>query len=226
MTPPRSFSASLAARAGLLLARFDGAVMRVESTRPIAEGSGARRALAPATWAALQAWCFTDERFALAMLAQGPAAERAGLVEAFSRRLDGSDQLAAAGGALAGLLLRLRVKGQDAMWWRQRQPSDPWDAGYLIGEPQALRAFRPRRATLMVAEEEGVDGAALSEAVQTLAANSAGFHQPVRLLVLGRSIDARAWSSRPSNSAAITEIAWPSEAVGPAASASTASASR
>lgn len=225
MTPPRPSSASLVARAGLLLARFDGAVMRVESTRPIAEGAGARHALAPATWAALQAWCSTGERFALATLAQGPPAERAGLVEAFSRRLDGSDQLAAAGGALAGLLLRLRVKGQDAMWWRQRQPSDPWDAGYLIGEPQALRAFRPRRATLMVAEPD-LDGAALSEAVQTLAANSAGFHQPVRLLVLGRSIDARAWSSTPSNSVAITEIAWPSEAVGPAASASTASASR
>lgn len=225
MTPPRPSSASLVARAGLLLARFDGAVMRVESTRPIAEGAGARHALAPVTWAALQAWCSTGERFALATLAQGPPAERAGLVEAFSRRLDGSDQLAAAGGALAGLLLRLRVKGQDAMWWRQRQPSDPWDAGYLIGEPQALRAFRPRRATLMVAEPD-LDGAALSEAVQTLAANSAGFHQPVRLLVLGRSIDARAWSSTPSNSVAITEIAWPSEAVGPAASASTASASR
>jgi hypothetical protein len=216
-------SASAWARA--LAARFDGTVLRVEPARAIEASRASAAATRQAVEAALQAWCFTGERFALATLAQGPSAERAGLVEALARRLDGSEQLAAAGGALAGLLLRLRVKGQDAMWWRQRQPSDPWDAGYLIGEPQALRAFRPRRATLMVAEPD-LDGAALSEAVQTLAANSAGFHQPVRLLVLGRSIDARAWSSTPSNSVAITEIAWPSEAVGPAASASTASASR
>ena len=223
MTTPRP-STSLSARAGLLLARFDGSVMRVEPSRPIAERAGARHALAPATWAALQAWCFTGERFAVATL-QGPPAGRVGLVEAFSRQLDGSDQLAAAGGALAGLLLRLRVKGQDAMWWRKRQPSDPWDAGYLIGEPQALRAFRPRRATLMVAEEEGLDEASLREAVQSLATNSGAFHHSVRLLVMGRSIDARAWSNTPSSSVAITEIVWPSEA-GSAASASTASASR
>lgn len=218
-------ASTTAARLGTLLARFDGAVLRVEPSPAIGRAPAPTAATRQAVEAALQAWCFTGTRFALATLARGPAAERAGLVEAFSRRLDGSEQLAAAGGALAGLLLRLRVKGQDAMWWRQRQPSDPWDAGYLIGEPQALRAFRPRRATLMVAEPE-LDDAPLREAVRTLAANSVGFHQPVRLLVLGRSIDARAWSSTPSSSVAITEIAWPSEAVGPAASASTASASR
>lgn len=212
---------SASAWARSLAARFDGAVLRVEPAQAIE----ASRAPAPATRqaveAALQAWCFSGARFAVATLVQGPPAERAALVEAFSRRLDGSDQLAAAGGALAGLLLRLRVKGQDAMWWRTRQPSDPWDAGYLAGEPAAWRAFRPRRATLVVAEP-GPDGAALAEAVQILAAHSGGFHQPVRLLVLGRSIDARAWSSTPSSSVAITEITWPSGA----ASASTASASR
>lgn len=214
---------SLAARAGLLLARFDGAVMRVEPMRPIAEEPGAGHA--PATWAALQAWCRSGARFAVATLVQGLPAQRDGLIEAFSRQLDGSDQLAAAGGKLAGLLLRLRVKVRDAMWWRARQPSDPWDAGYLIGEPQALRAFRPRRATLMVAEEAGLDAAALASAVQILASNSGAFHHPVRLLVLGRSIDARAWSSTASSSVAITAIAWSSEA-GLAASVSTASASR
>lgn len=210
--------ASTAARLGTLLARFDGAVLRVEPAQAV------ERSPAPtvqAVEAALQAWCFAGERFAVAALVQGPPAERAGLVEAFSRRLDGSDQLAAAGGALAGLWLRLRVKGRDAMWWRTRQSSDPWDAGYLTGDPAAWRAFRPRRATLVVAEP-GLDGAALAEAVQILAANSSGFHQPVRLLVLGRSIDARAWSSTPSSSVAITEISWPCGAE----SASSASASR
>jgi hypothetical protein len=195
-------SASAWARA--LAARFDGTVLRVEPAQAIEASSAPAAAMRQAAETALAAWCFSGTRFAVATLVQGPVAERAGLVEAFSRRLDGSDQLAAAGGALAGLWLRLRVKGQDAMWWRARQPSDPWDAGYLTGEPSA----------------------ALAEAVQILASNSSRFHQPVRLLVLGRSIDARAWSSTPSNSVAITEIAWPSEAVGPAASASTASASR
>ncbi len=210
--------ASTAARLGTLLARFDGAVLRVEPAQAV--GHCPAPPVATAIEAALQAWCFTGARFAVATL-QGPPAERAALVEAFSRRLDGSDQLAAAGGALAGLWLRLRVKGQDAMWWRARQPSDPWDAGYLTGEAAAWRAFRPRRATLVVAEP-GLDDAALAEAVRILAANSGGVHQPVRLLVPGRSIDARAWSSTPSSSVAITEITWPSEA----ASASTASASR
>lgn len=223
----------------LLLARFDGAVMRIEPPRPLAEA--AHQALPPASGAGLQAWCFAGagdgrsplwrpwalprvaQRFTVATLTGEPEAARAQGVEAFSRQLDGSDQLAAAGGALAGLLLRLRVKCQDALWSRARRPSDPWDAGYLIGEPQALRAFRPRRATLMVAD--GLGDAVLREAVQALATNSAFFHHPVRLLVVGRSIDARAWSSTPSSSVAITEIVWRSEA-GPAASASTASASR
>lgn len=212
-------SASAWARA--LAARFDGAVLRVEPAQAVEASRAPTAATRQAVEAALQAWCFSGGRFTVATLVQGPPAERAGLVEAFSRRLDGSDQLAAAGGALAGLWLRLRVKGQDAMWWRARQPSDPWDAGYLTGDPSAWRAFRPRRATLVVAEP-GLDGAALAEAVQILASNSSRFHQPVRLLVLGRSIDARAWSSTPSSSVAITEITWPSEP----ASASTASASR
>ncbi|WP_382163324.1 hypothetical protein [Hydrogenophaga sp. ANAO-22] len=212
-------SASAWARA--LAARFDGTVLRVEPAQAIEASSAPAAAMRQAAETALAAWCFSGTRFAVATLVQGPVAERAGLVEAFSRRLDGSDQLAAAGGALAGLWLRLRVKGQDAMWWRARQPSDPWDAGYLTGEPSAWRAFRPRRATLVVAEP-GLDGAALAEAVQILASNSSRFHQPVRLLVLGRSIDARAWSSTPSSSVAITEITWLSGA----ASASTASASR
>lgn len=212
-------SASAWARA--LAARFDGAVLRVEPAQAVEASRAPTAATRQAVEAALQAWCFSGGGFTVATLVQGPPAERAGLVEAFSRRLDGSDQLAAAGGALAGLWLRLRVKGQDAMWWRARQPSDPWDAGYLTGDPSAWRAFRPRRATLVVAEP-GLDGAALAEAVQILASNSSRFHQPVRLLVLGRSIDARAWSSTPSSSVAITEITWPSEP----ASASTASASR
>ena len=235
--------APLAAWAGSLMARFDGAVMRVEPPRAVGPVAVPLGAAQQATWARLLAWCFAgagdgrspfwqpgarprvEQRFTVATLAEGPDAERAPLVEAFSRHLDGSDQLAAAGGRLAGLLLRLRVKCNDALWWRGRRPADPWDGGYLIGAPQALQRFRPRRATLMVAD--GLGDAVLREALHTLQTNSADFHHPVRLLVVGRSSEALAWSSTPSSSAAITEIAWPSDAEPrSAASASTASASR
>ena len=107
-------------------------------------------------------------------------------IEDFSRLLDGSERLTAARGALGGLVLRVQVKCQDAMWWRARQPSDPWDCGYLVCEPavqQALSRFQPRRATLMVAHAWPVD--ALEKALETLSAQGAGFQHPVRVLVTG-----------------------------------------
>lgn len=178
-----------------LLARFDGAVMRVEPAQPlapIAEPVAAQRA----TRDRLQAWCMAgagdgrspfwtpgalprvEQRFAVATLDAGWAP----VVEAFSRHLDGSDQLAACGKA-AGVLLRLRVKRDDALWWRERQPTDPWDCGYLRHAPQAWQRFAPRRATLLVAEAS-LPEAAVGDAVQLLQARSATFHHPVRLLVL------------------------------------------
>jgi hypothetical protein len=193
----------MAAWARSLVARYDGEVMRVEPPTALARTAGPLSDAQQATWARLHAWCFAGagdgrrpfwrpgvlprvgQRFALATLADGPGVDRARLVEAFSRHLDGSDQLEAVGGALAGLLLRLRVKCTDALWWRARQAADPWDCGHLIGEPSALRRFQPRRATLMVADESLPD-AALREALQILQARGAGFHHPVRLLVLGR----------------------------------------
>lgn len=200
---------TVAAWARALVARYDGGVMRVEPPAAVARPAGPLSDAQQATWRRLQAWCFAgagdgrspfwrpgalprvELRFAVATLADGPEADLPQLVEAFSRHLDGSDQLAAAGGALAGLLLRLRVKRDDAFWWRARQPSDPWDCGYLIGEPAALRRFQPRRATLMVADDSLPD-AALREAQHILQTRSAGFRHPVRLLVLGRGGDALA----------------------------------
>ncbi|RJP71736.1 MAG: hypothetical protein C4535_01955 [Comamonadaceae bacterium] len=198
-----------AAWARALVARYDGAVMRVEPPAAVAWPVGPLSDAQQTTWRRLLAWCFAgagdgrspfwrpgvlprvEQRFAVATLADGSDADRARLVEAFSRHLDGSDQLEAAGGAVAGLLLRLRVKRNDALWWRARQPSDPWDCGYLIGEPAALRRFQPRRATLMVADDSLPD-AALREALHILQTRSAGFRHPVRLLVLGRGGDALA----------------------------------
>lgn len=228
---------------GSLRARFDGAVLRAPP--PHRPGATARplSAAQHAVWTRLHAWCFAgagdgrspfwrpavlprvEQRLAVGRLGPGPEAERQQLVQAFSRHLDGSDQLAAAGGRLAGLWLRLRVKRDDALWWRARRPSDPWDAGQLTGELHALQRFQPRRATLMVAD--GLGDAVLREALQVLQVNSAGYRHPVRLLVVDRSIDALAWSSTPSSAVAITEIAWPSGAEPfSAASASNARASR
>lgn len=240
MTEPagRPPGPTVAAWARSLLARFDGAVLRVE---PLHASAGAAAATGHAAWAPLQAWCFAGagdgrspfgrpwalprvpQRFTVATLAPGAEAEQAQTVEAFSRHLDGSDQLAA-GGRVAGLWLRLRVKLNDALAWRARQASDPWDAGYLIGERADWQRFQPRRATWMVADG-GLSDAALHEAVRVLHANSAGYRHPVRLLVVGHSIDALAWSSTPSNSVAITEIAWPSAAAARESAASTSSAS-
>lgn len=230
----------VAAWARSLVARYDGEVMRVEPPTAPARAAGSWSDAQQATWTRLHAWCFAgagdgrspfwqpwvlprvEQRFSATALAGG-SDDEAQLVEAFSRHLDGSDQLAAAGGAVAGLLLRLRVKRNDALWWRARQPSDPWDCGYLIGETAALHRFQPRRATLMVADQSLPD-AALREALQVLQARSAGFHHPVRLLVLGRGGDALAWSSTDSSSDAIAEIAWPSDA-GPSSTLCVSSAS-
>lgn len=236
----------VAAWARSLLARFDSAVLRVEPPRASASVS---EVMGPAAWrnvcAPLQAWCFAGagdgrsplgrpwalprvpQRFTVATLVQGDEAERAQGIEAFSRQLDGSEQLAAARGRVAGLWLRLRVKLNDALAWRARQPSDPWDVGYLIGELPDWQRFQPRRATLIVAAD-GQEAATLREAVRLLHGNSAGYRHPVRLLVVGHSSEALAWSSTPSSSLAITEIAWPSTAAPrvSAASVSSASASR
>lgn len=187
-----------------LLARYDRRALQV------APPTGALPAASPpldgaqrAAWQALAAWCHAGtgdgrrpwwrpgalprvaQRLAVARLTGGSAGEPLALAEAFSRELDGSHRLAAAHGRWNGLLLRLRVKRDDCQWWRARQPTDPWDCGYLGGDGaarEALRFFRPRRATLLVAA--GLPGEVVAEAQAWLAARSRRFAHPVRLLVL------------------------------------------
>lgn len=185
----------------VLMARFDGAVLRVAPPTPVTSVATAQDQAGTEAWARLHAWCFegagdgrsplwqpwavptVERRLSVLAFAFEPAEDRARLIERFSRHLDGSDQLANAGGALAGLLLRLRVKRDDCLWWRARRPSDPWDCGYVIDDLDAVRRFAPRRATLIVVD--GLGEAACRALLQTLQARSEVFRHPVRVLVPG-----------------------------------------
>lgn len=206
----------------VVVSRYDSAALRVEppaavaaclQKQPVTQTRGDAVALA--------AWCSAgagveggsfwrpgaaptlEIPLAVALWRGGDAASAARQTEDFSRRLDGSDRLAATRGALGGMVLRCRVKCHDAMWWRARQPSDPWDCGYLVCEPavhQALRRFQPRRATLMVAH--AWPAAALQQALESLITQSAGFRHPVRLLVTGSALSE--W--RPPRGVLVSEL--------------------
>lgn len=107
------------------------------------------------------------------------------LVESLALQLDGSIQLMRMGSRAARLAFRLQIKLLECAWWRARQEGDPWDCGWLIDQAQAperLRRFKPRRATLIVADR--LVHAALAPCVCALVEASAGFEHPVRLLVL------------------------------------------
>ncbi|MCW5654859.1 hypothetical protein [Hydrogenophaga sp.] len=177
-----------------LTARFDADVMREPAAR-----AGPVAAPTPAGWVPLLDWCHSGagdgrcpwwrpgalprvgQRFEVAWL----DASCAPVVAAFCLHLDGSEALAA-GGRLAGLLLRLRTKRDDALWWRARQRTDPWDCGHLregTAALQALARFRPRRATLMVVE--GLPDDRLQAVLRILREHGAAYRHPVRLLVLG-----------------------------------------
>jgi len=87
------------------------------------------------------------------------------------------------------LALRLRVKAFDVWPWRARQPSDPWDAGWLRRGPVALHrasVFAPRRPTLIL-----VDASAeipwMAQLTHELSARSGHFTFAVRLLALSQS---------------------------------------
>ena len=103
---------------------------------------------------------------------------------------DGSLQLQACRTLAGRLLLRLKTKAHDLMWWRRREPGDAWDSGYLrdgANGLQAMKQFLPRRATLLVVDclEDGLTDAALVALSLDLQARQHSFAHPVRLLVLG-----------------------------------------
>ncbi len=191
-----------------LIARYDNGALRVSPAGagteiPLQDFSANQKAV----WTQLQQWCFdgagdgraplwrpwamprVERRFAIAVFLGATGGSRSQLAETLSREIDGSHQLAQAGSAWARLCLRLRVKWNDCVWWRAREPADPWDSGYLADDPMALdhlRQFLPRRATLMVAD--AMPSAALLERIAVLSARCGAFHHPVRLLIVDAAL--------------------------------------
>ena len=115
-------------------------------------------------------------------------------IDHVARQLDGSLHLAALPGRATQLAMRLGVKWHDAVWWRQRQIDDPWDAGWALSTPAALHrwqtAFWPRRATLVLAD--GQAAALLGPYLAALSQRQAGFRHPVRWLWVGGVVDSTA----------------------------------
>ena len=190
-----------------LRARFDGAALRVALPGQPALPQAVPSTAHAAQWAPLHAWCFEGagtgsspllrptqapqaaQRFSVAVWPSVDAASL-GLIDAFSRHLDGSHRLLMASGPLARLLLRLRVKACDVAWWRHRLTADPWDCGYALNQPEAREAlarFEPRRATLVVAVDWPHH--ALLEAVVSMHQSSCRFLHPVRWLVVHSAPD-------------------------------------
>ncbi len=101
--------------------------------------------------------------------------------------IDGSLRLHAMAGTLARLAWRAQVKLNDACWWRQRQDSDPWDAGWASTSPpgrrQWQRGFVPRRATLVLADI--ADAQALTLPLALLRQSGDDLPHPVRWLWVG-----------------------------------------
>lgn len=167
------------------------------------QGQAAPSAVDAAVYRELLAWCHAgagpggapspgqrpqvQSRMAVASLV-GPDPV---LTTAFANRLacdiDGSLRLQALAGAVPRLAWRAQVKLHDACWWRQRLPSDPWDAGWASTSPPGLRqwpkGFHPRRATLVLAD--AADAPTLTVPLAMLLQFSDDLPHPVRWLWVG-----------------------------------------
>ena len=193
-----------------LIARYDNETLRVEAW-PSGDfglrGAGPPGETQSKAWKELHPWCFAGtgtgaspfwrpwalpqvpQPLAIAVLTGSTGVGKSHLAEALSRELDGSLQLAACAGRWAALRLRLRVKAQDCLWWRRRQPTDPWHSGYLVEDPAArrrLERFRPRRATLIVADELAPES--LRKAIEDLNSQRSDFRHPLRLLIVDAAL--------------------------------------
>ncbi len=159
------------------------------------------------TWELLKTWCFEDagsgasplwrpwvmpeveKRFSIAILTGSNGVGKSHLAEALCQHLDGKLQLDDCSMRAAGVRLRFRWKLRSCMWWRERQPSDPWDSGYLVEDGarrKRLAHFSPRRATLLVADELQPDS--LLECLADLNARRVDYRHPVRLLIIDSTL--------------------------------------
>jgi len=146
--------AAPAAPAGRV-ARFDGLALRPPAA---AADEAAWATRQPAAWAALQAWCrgAGQGRPAVATLAAADPARAAAFADALARDLDGGTRLDALP-RLAGWAWRAAVLWRDRRGAAAADPAHPWDAGWVRSDPAALAhwaagGFRPRRATLLLAD--------------------------------------------------------------------------
>lgn len=187
-----------------LIARYDTAALRVEPpAAPASAWTGPRSPAQQAAWAGLERWCRAAgtahgapfwrplappqiaQPLSVAVLTGGSVAERSQVALAFSRHIDGTVRLLALEGKLRRMAWRLRIKLAECLWWRPVPADTPWDAGYLPARPADLthlQAFRPRRATLILAD--GLHPRLLSSALQALEQHCAEFRHPVRVLVV------------------------------------------
>jgi len=155
-----------------LSARYDTALMEP----PVPGG-----AIDPALLAQVRAWCDAGAwTVPLEPLRVASIAPHAAL-EAVANELDGSHALARLP-RWQGLAWRL------AIVLRERLPGglgpgDPWDCGWWrTGALAPAAAFMPRRATLLLVHEADAAQAQAQALLAALAARSAGYHHPVRVL--------------------------------------------
>ncbi len=184
-----------------LVARFDSVLLRPPASLDLASltapskpskqlrdwcfdgaGTGAAPLLLPNALPAM------DQALSIAVweTAMPPAqAAQETQLNAFMGQLDGTGLLLACSGPWARRSLRLRIKLREARWWRARQADDPWDCGFLQTDEAVvarLRAFSPRRATLIVMQ--GVSTPTLGDCLAVLRQQQGRFSHPVRLLLL------------------------------------------
>ncbi len=142
-------------------------------------------------WFQPRRWSLLPTPLSVAALSSTDAPALLSWATHFALVLDGSLQLQAAQrslGSLGAAALKLRVKANDASWWRSRRSTDPWDCGFLPGTPAALarlQHFVPRRPTLVLVHT--LPPVAVRAALAVLQERQAVFVQPVRVLVLGEA---------------------------------------
>ena len=185
MPRPRAFSALAALKQ--LGARYDLAALQPPDPAFAPRAAAAQR---HPSWHALRAWCLQgasplSARMTVAVLESKDATGAHILAQTLCLERDGSLQLLACRGVTGRLMLRLTTKLHDMSVWREHEPGDAWDAGFVRASAaglQALARFQTRRSTLLVAH--GLDIPALRAVCALLHARQRHSAHALRLLLL------------------------------------------